>query len=247
MLNEGPQTDATAEVPEEAPAKISADVSADTPADALADVSAVAFADAPAENKSGLLPRWLQLTVAAILLTAVVFGLWVRFSLNVAAIDGTEECGACHIMKPYVHSLKVSGHAGEATCDDCHVPHQSAAKAYAYKAQAGINNVSRQRQLQAAGELETFVPKAKPETLSIVVDNCYRCHGEIDASLNYGVMGAELKKRGMPRPEGAELPANAGDDGEAAAVNCLECHSGLVHDSHYRRPEESKLPLNEKP
>ncbi|MDO5296704.1 MAG: NapC/NirT family cytochrome c [bacterium] len=198
---------------------------------------------ADTELNQGWLPRWLQFTVAFMLLGAVALGLWVRFKLGVAAVNGTEECGACHIMQPYVQDLKRSAHYGEAACDDCHVPHQNAVQTYAYKIKAGVKNVSRQRELQRSGQLETFTPKANAETLQIVVDNCYRCHNDVDSDLNEGVMTLELMKRSRPQVQGVSLAEITSERNGQHVVNCLACHSGLVHDQKYQTPDESSLPI----
>ena len=197
---------------------------------------------AGSDVKQGWLPRWLQITAALLVLGAAALGLWVRFQLGVAAVNGTEECGACHIMKPYVQDLKRSAHYGEASCDDCHVPHQSAVQTYSYKLKAGINNISRQRELQKTGQLETFVPKAKPETLQIVVSNCYRCHNDVDDNLNGGVMTLELMQRSRPQVKGVKLAEVVSERGGQKVIDCLACHSGLVHDKNYRTPDEATLP-----
>ncbi len=202
---------------------------------------------AGSDVKRGWLPLWLQIASALLLLGAIALGLWGRFKLGVTAVNGTEECGACHIMKPYVQDLKRSAHYGEASCDDCHVPHQSVGQTYIYKLKAGVNNVRRQNELQKNGQLAGFVPKAKPETLQIVVANCYRCHNDVDDNLNEGVMTLELMQRARPQLKGMKLSEAVSERGGQTMINCLSCHSGLVHDKNYRTPDESSLPLTDSP
>lgn len=178
-------------------------------------------------------PVWLQWTVLGLLLLVIGLGLWVRFSLQVVAIDGTEECGACHIMKPYVADLKRSGHAGEANCGDCHVPHNSLAQNGMYRVQQGVKNVASLYQLHAQGKLADFKPQASAATKCIIVENCYRCHDEIADNLNSGIL--DMGTQGTPQVIADKLP-------EQGTINCLECHTGLVHDKSYHTPSEEKQP-----
>ena len=178
-------------------------------------------------------PVWLQWVVLGLLLLTIGVGLWVRFSLQVVALDGTEECGACHLMKPYVADLKDSGHAGEANCGDCHVPHNGLVQSNVYKAEQGVKNATALYRLYAAGKLAEFEPQASAETKRIIVENCYRCHDEIASNLNSGIM--DMGALGDNRVVAGNLP-------EQGSINCLECHTGLVHDASYRTPSEEKQP-----
>ncbi len=190
-----------------------------------------------------LMPRWVGWTLLAVAVPLLAVAIWVRFVLGITALDGTQECGACHIMQPYLASLEQSQHKGIASCDDCHVPHKSAAKYYTYKLQAGVRNVGAWKKLRDEGKLDSTVPQATAETLGIVTENCWRCHDTIDEHLNEGVMLLMPHGAGTPVAEDMQLsPRQASAEVEVGSISCLDCHKGLIHDAHYTMPDPSKSP-----
>ncbi len=194
-------------------------------------------------NPKPFMPRWVGWTLLAVAVPLLAVAIWVRYVLGITALDGTQECGACHIMQPYLASLEQSQHNGLANCDDCHVPHKSAAQYYTYKLQAGVRNVGAWKKLRDEGKLETTVPKATAETLGIVTENCWRCHDAIDEHLNEGVMLLMPHGAGTPGAEDMQLPPRqASADVEVDSISCLDCHKGLIHDAHYTTPDPSKPP-----
>ena len=48
--------------------------------------------------------------------------------------DDPAACVNCHIMTPYYATWSHSSHGRDATCNDCHVPHQNIALKYGFKA-----------------------------------------------------------------------------------------------------------------
>jgi len=118
-------------------------------------------------------PRWLRLLGCASL------GAFTGMLLYVARIsealsylsDDPKACINCHIMIPEYASWQHSSHHRVATCNDCHVPHDSALRKSLFKAKDGMRHswlftLRRERQ----------VMQAIPESRRVIQDNCVRCH-----------------------------------------------------------------------
>lgn len=87
-------------------------------------------------------------------------------------------CVNCHIMRDEYQAWQHSSHHAAATCNDCHVPHDTVGK-YVAKAQHGWAH-------SKAFTLQNFHEpiQIKPEDLDIVQDNCRRCHQALTAEIN---------------------------------------------------------------
>lgn len=92
--------------------------------------------------------------------------------------DDPSACVNCHIMAPYYETWMHSSHARNATCNDCHVPHQNMVKKYAFKGMDGMKHV---------GMFLTFserqVPMAQMGSDKVIMDNCIRCHTELNTEM----------------------------------------------------------------
>jgi cytochrome c nitrite reductase small subunit len=88
--------------------------------------------------------------------------------------DSPETCVNCHVMGPQYTTWRHSSHAACATCNDCHVPHDSLFRQYAYKARDGLwhATVFTMRWEPQAIQMSQ---KAKP----VVEANCRRCHEQV--------------------------------------------------------------------
>lgn len=115
-------------------------------------------------------------------------------------------CMNCHIMAPYYASWDHSSHARNATCNDCHVPHENVARKYAFKGVDGMKHV---------GAFLTFsepqVPAAKDPSAQVIMNNCIRCHTELNT---------ELVKTGR-------MTYKMTQAGEGKA--CWDCHRQVPH------------------
>ncbi len=56
--------------------------------------------------------------------------------------DSPTTCMNCHVMTDAYISWQYSSHGRDVTCNDCHVPHTSFARAYAYKAHDGLRHAA---------------------------------------------------------------------------------------------------------
>lgn len=96
-------------------------------------------------------------------------------------LDKPETCVNCHVMNPSYLSWQHSSHARVATCNDCHVPHDTVVRQYAFKAQDGLRHSS------------IFIAHAEPQVIRIsegakpvVQQNCLRCHSQLTSGVHQG-------------------------------------------------------------
>jgi nitrate/TMAO reductase-like tetraheme cytochrome c subunit len=183
--------------------------------------------------------RWLfspsaSWSVAALLVVGLVLGVTTVAGSQVALhLTGSDEfCGnACHSHEKFVFpEHKLSAHytnrtGVRATCSDCHVPHNIAAKVL-YKAKAGVLDAIS----EAKGTISTQekFDKERWRMANHVWDemkannsaNCRTCH---DPSA-----WSQAKQS-----EDAQKQHKKFFSGKAT---CIECHQGVAH----KEPEEPK-------
>lgn len=85
--------------------------------------------------------------------------------------DDPKACINCHIMRPQYATWQHSSHARAASCNDCHVPHDSTFKKYWFKANDGLRH-----SLLFTLRKERQVIQAIPESQHVIQANCVRCH-----------------------------------------------------------------------
>ena len=93
-----------------------------------------------------------------------------------------------------------------ATCNDCHVPHQNLAVYYGFKAVDGLKHTA-----YFVGHMEHQAIKAEKLTGQVVMDNCIRCHTQLNT---------EFVKTG--RMGYMQQLATGGKV-------CWDCHRGVPH------------------
>jgi cytochrome c nitrite reductase small subunit len=119
--------------------------------------------------------------------------------------DESETCINCHVMVPQYYSWAHSSHREEATCNDCHVPHDNVFNHYYFKAKDGMRHA---RIFTFRNEPHSIFIKEEGE--HAVQQNCIRCHEDLIeggtlASTNPGMI--ELRKD----------------------RNCWDCHRQVPH------------------
>lgn len=147
------------------------------------------------------LPKGLRLACFASTGCLVGMGLYVGIISNAASYlsDDPKACVNCHIMRPQYASWSHSSHGRVTTCNDCHVPHDSVARKYWFKANDGLRH-STLFTLRA----EPQVIKAKEEAKEVIQENCIRCHQD-------------------------QVFRVAGDVHSAGDRKCIECHREVPH------------------
>ena len=115
-------------------------------------------------------------------------------------------CVNCHIMNPYYSTWLHSSHGRDATCNDCHVPHENIAKKYFFKGKDGMNHVAKFVTFS-----ERQVITASDESAEVIMNNCIRCHEQLNN---------EFVKTGQITFMEAKV-------GEGKA--CWDCHRNVPH------------------
>jgi cytochrome c nitrite reductase small subunit len=94
--------------------------------------------------------------------------------------DAPETCMNCHVMTQAYVTWNHSSHRNVASCNDCHVPHDSLVNTYAFKAKDGMRHSA-----MFTLRLEPQVLQLSSAAVPVVEQNCRRCHqqlvGEIHA------------------------------------------------------------------
>jgi cytochrome c nitrite reductase small subunit len=96
--------------------------------------------------------------------------------------DAPETCMNCHVMATQYVTWQHSSHAQVATCNDCHVPHTSAVAKYAFKAKDGLWHAT-----VFTMRWEPQVIRLSKGAVSVVEDNCRRCHAQVIADVGPAV------------------------------------------------------------
>lgn len=120
--------------------------------------------------------------------------------------DDPSACVNCHIMTPYYATWSHSSHGRDATCNDCHVPHQNLAMKYGFKAMDGLKHVA-----YFVTHSERQAIMAEEMSAEVIMDNCIRCHRQLNQEfVKTGRMGYSEQMR-----EGGKV--------------CWDCHRNVPH------------------
>ncbi len=111
--------------------------------------------------------------LAAILGCAAGLGLLAAHASNAKSYLGEspEACINCHVMTSYYAGWEHSSHRQSATCNDCHVPHETMTRKLAFKMFDGARH-----SFMFTFRLEPQVMKLNPAAVPVVQSNCVRCH-----------------------------------------------------------------------
>ena len=111
--------------------------------------------------------------------------------------DDPATCVNCHIMGPYYATWNHSSHSRNATCNDCHVPHENAVKKWFFKGMDGMRHAS---VFMMRGEPQVI--QAIDESAEVIMNNCIRCHTQLNTEfVNTGRIDHEMAResfRGLP-------------------------------------------------
>jgi cytochrome c nitrite reductase small subunit len=108
-------------------------------------------------------------------------------------------CVNCHIMRDQYDGWQKASHHAVATCNDCHVPHETVPK-YLVKAENGFWH-------SKGFTLQDFPEpiRLRPVSLRILENNCVHCHHDlVDGILGHGSTSSET-------------------------AGCVRCHAAVGH------------------
>lgn len=89
--------------------------------------------------------------------------------------DDPKTCINCHIMNPEFAAWQHSSHREQATCNDCHVPHDNVFNKYFFKAKDGLRHATLFTLGKEAQSI--FIENAGK---GVVQGNCERCHDHLN-------------------------------------------------------------------
>jgi cytochrome c nitrite reductase small subunit len=110
-------------------------------------------------------------------------------------------CTNCHVMQAEYDAWKAGGHANVATCNDCHLPHDSIVSKYLVKAEDGVIHGTK----FTTGDYPTNIV-IRESSLAIANQACLSCHANMTQQM-FWTMGTDETE-----------------------VTCTRCHSGIGHD-----------------
>lgn len=153
-------------------------------------------------------PKNWQLAVT--LVAGVFFGLsvYILYISNAASYisDDPKTCINCHVMNTQYVGWLNSSHREKASCNDCHVPHNSILNKYFFKAKDGLRHATIFTLRQ-----EPQVIIIKEEGSKVVQHNCIRCHNDL---ITDNKILSKTKKFDHFRTDGRK---------------CWECHREVPH------------------
>jgi cytochrome c nitrite reductase small subunit len=169
--------------------------------------------------------------MAAVVAAGIATGLGVLVAVMSEAhsylSDRSEVCVNCHIMRPQYATWKASAHHAVATCNDCHVPHDTLADKYRFKAEDGLRHSA------------IFTLRCEPQVIRIrdagrrvVQHNCLRCHGQMIDATAMGKLSFTRDRN--PRPASAQSLWEVVDGTlrfakQDPARLCIDCHRETPH------------------
>lgn len=118
-------------------------------------------------------PRWRLAVIIVLGALSGLGALVLRVSNAISYLgDDPATCVNCHIMAPEYTTWLHGSHGRGATCNDCHVPHDSLFRKYWFKAQDGLRHAA-----IFTLRMEPQVIWAREGSDQVIAENCLRCHG----------------------------------------------------------------------
>lgn len=170
-----------------------------------------------------------QWKIPVIIATGALFGLGIyMFYISNAysyLLDDPKTCVNCHIMAPQYATWMHSSHREQATCNDCHVPHDNIFNTYYFKAKDGMRHATI---FTMRGEPQVI--QIKEEGKNVVHGNCIRCHTDLLEDPKMNTIHAEFADNRNGR-------------------TCWECHREVPHGRvrSLTSTPYAKVPLPESP
>lgn len=153
------------------------------------------------KKERGTISSSALLCVVAIGIACGVVGTAFLYADGTAYLrDDPTACANCHVMNPQFEAWQKGGHHHVATCNDCHVPHDSFIRKWLVKGENGFHH----SWAFTFNDIPTTII-ARESSKQIVQENCARCHGErfVHSATETG--------------------------GKNSAAQCVHCHSSVGH------------------
>jgi cytochrome c nitrite reductase small subunit len=126
--------------------------------------------------------------ILAILIAVIALGIFAYTSEALTyAGSRPETCANCHVMDAAYENWYHGPHEKWTECVDCHLPHQNVLIYYLEKGRTGMHDVY----IFSTGQTPELI-RAKPETKTIIMENCIRCHKN---TIEAVVMGPQTNDR----------------------------------------------------
>jgi cytochrome c nitrite reductase small subunit len=109
-------------------------------------------------------------------------------------------CTNCHVMQTQYDDWSHGPHKNVATCDDCHLPHDSVVDKYRVQAEDGMIHGYK---FTTGDYPNTIVIRAS--SLQVVNQACLYCHGTMTSTIHVGLRAGET-------------------------ITCTHCHENVGHD-----------------
>ncbi len=152
-------------------------------------------------------PKQWQLPVLLAVAALAGLGMLTLYVGNATSYlsDDPRACMNCHVMAPQFATWERSSHVRVTVCNDCHVPHTSAAAKYLFKAMDGTRH-----SFMFTFRLEPQVIHIHDAGTAVVQQNCIRCHSSLTQNVKERFVTLDAQKHG-----GGKL--------------CWECHRETPH------------------
>jgi cytochrome c nitrite reductase small subunit len=117
-------------------------------------------------------PVW-RAPVFMLLGAFVGLGLYAMVVSNAVSYlsDDPNACINCHVMAPHYATWFHSAHREQATCNDCHIPHNNVFNQYFSKARDGFRHA-----YVFTLRTEPSIIRLNEQAMRTVQNNCRRCH-----------------------------------------------------------------------
>lgn len=105
--------------------------------------------------------------------------------------DQPEACINCHVMAPQFATWQRGSHGRATVCNDCHVPHDNIFRKFGFKANDGLRH-----SLMFTFRLEPQVIHVKDAGITVIQENCIRCHLQLVNNNSLAGVTGENQKHG---------------------------------------------------
>ncbi|MBI3110002.1 MAG: cytochrome c nitrite reductase small subunit [Ignavibacteriales bacterium] len=152
-------------------------------------------------------PEQWKLPVLLVVGVLCGLGLVILHTSNAASYlsDEPAACMNCHVMAPQYATWQRGSHGRFTVCNDCHVPQNNVIRKFAFKANDGLRH-----SFMFTFRLEPQVIHVKEAGITVLQENCIRCHANL---VNQGSL----------------VEVTGENAGHGAGKLCWECHRETPH------------------